>query len=107
MAVVLAFSLNVRAESQWLKKGEPAPFAGMLLDKNLELRARTALEQNSTYRELAEDQYDMINNLHQQNRVLDEKIVILSNNQEDNMTRLLYFIGGILVGGLAVHEIRK
>lgn len=105
--VMLAFCQPTHASAVYLQKSEVAPFSGYLLDGNSELKARTAIQQNDTFKELVEDQYAMINNLHQQNNVLNDKIVILSNNQEDNLTRILYFIGGVLVGGLAVHQIQK
>lgn len=103
----LTFCNKSYSRALYLNQSEPAPFAGYLLDGNSELKARTAIQQNDQYKEIVENQYGMINNLHQQNVNLESKIVILSNNQESNLTKILYFIGGVLIGGYAVHEIRK
>lgn len=105
--VMLAFCQPGRASAVYLMKNESAPFSGYLLDSNSELKARTAIKQNNTFKQLVEDQSGMINNLHQQNNVLNDKIVILSNNQENTLTKVLYFIGGVLVGGFVVNEIKK
>lgn len=105
--ICLTFCSKTHARAFYLNKAEPAPFAGYLLDGASEIKARTAIQQNDTYKEIVENQYGMINNLHQQNLNLDSKILILSNNQESTLTGVLYFVGGMLVGGLVVHKIKN
>lgn len=110
MAIVVAVSFSfcdANARGTYLQKGEMAPYAGMLLDGTSELKVRTAIQQNDTYKEIIEDQYAMINNLHQDLKLKEAKIVILENNQENFTTKLLYFIGGALVGGMVVHKLQN
>ncbi len=92
-------------DAKYLKKGDMAPFAGMLLTPDLELKARTAVVQNDEYKDLVADQYEMINVLHQSNNNKSEQIAILQNKADDTFTKILYFVGGVVVGGMAVQAV--
>lgn len=105
---ILTFILantSFAGQAKLLKQGEVAPFAGMLLEPKLELKARTAIIQNEQYQDLVENQYEMINTLHQSNVNKEKQIAILQNKADSTMIKVLYFIGGVIVGGAAVQAI--
>lgn len=98
--------MSMAAEPVLLKEGQKAPYAGILLDDRLELKARTAILENEKYKDIVADQYEMINTIHQRNVLKDEQITILKKQiqNQDGITieKILWFIGGALVGGVAV-----
>lgn len=93
--------------AKYLNQGQVAPFSGMLLDNRLELKARTAIVENEKYREILENQYEMINTLHQSNMNKQEQIATLYQKIDSDNTfeRVLYFFGGVLVGGIVANQV--
>lgn len=103
--------MSMAAEPVLLKEGQKAPYAGILLDDRLELKARTAILENEQYKEIVADQYEMINTVHQRSALKDEQIMVLKNqlnlNEGITLEKILWFVGGAMIGGVVVKTYDK
>lgn len=108
--VATLISLPIHAERvTYLEEGAKTPYAGMLLDRNAVDKVNIVYRENDFMKKDIEHQNDMLLNVHKQNVEYEKQINILKK-QEDNenlITKVLYFVGGALVGGLVVKTVGK
>ena len=95
---------KAHAKALEIKKGQTAPYSGVLLEPNDFFKARVAVKELDLYKEQFAEAKEIIRI--QDNRIVnrDKIIVELDNQLENNQyQKNLYFIAGIFVGGLVVH----
>jgi hypothetical protein len=104
--LLLFCRLSFPNEVAVLKKGQPAPYAGVLLDREAEDKVNVAFGSYTAQKAAMERQLDMMINLHKQTAVLEEQNGALKYelSSSTTWTKVLYFIGGALVGGIVVNK---
>ena len=108
LCTVLIFSTAEAGKLARLVEKQPAPFAGILLDRDAENQVNIAFETASQAKAILEDQTDMIQNLHKQNKNYEEQTAILNAELERSQSgwiKALYFLGGAFVGGLVYNKL--
>lgn len=105
--ILLFCNMVFPAEVTVLKKGQPAPHAGVLLDRAAEDQVNIAFGSYNAQKAAMERQLDMMINLNKQVSVLEEQNGALKYelSSDTTWTKVLYFIGGALVGGVVVKEV--
>lgn len=90
--LLIAFCRNSNAEVVYLYQNKPAPFSGYLFDENSQTKAQIAVRQLEEYKKL-----DEVNK-----KIIAEQEFQLKN---ESTIRWVLFIGGAVVGGLAVDKL--
>lgn len=108
LTVVLSFQFAQAGKFVRLVEKQPAPFAGVLLDRDAENQVNIAFESNEQMRENMSDQFDMIQNLHKQKVNFEEQNAILKDELDRSQSFLwkaIWFLGGAFVGGMVVKTV--
>jgi hypothetical protein len=115
LALIICFFLaifvfkpsNAMAEASELKKGQVAPYSGVLLEPKDFLKARIAVREAEQYKEQFMESKELMRI--QDNRIANrDKIIVELNNQltDSDFYKKLYFLGGVVLGGLAVDYVK-
>ena len=96
------------AKASELKQGQVAPYSGVLLEQQDFLKARIAVKEADKYKEQFMESKELMRI--QDNRISNrDKIIEELNSQLETQEfyKKLYFVGGLVLGGLAVNGIQK
>jgi hypothetical protein len=91
-----------------LGKGDKAPYKGYLLDPEAEKAGRVAILENEKYKVIVSEQNELLKINARQLANREELIKTLNSKVEDNkLMNSLYFIGGAILGGLVINELKQ
>lgn len=112
VALLLAASLFVSTASGeivYLEKGVKTPFAGFLLDKEAQVYVNTKMAENEARDAAIISQNDLLINVQKQKINLEIQTELLQEqlDSKNTWTKVLYFIGGVVAGGLVTKAIGK
>lgn len=83
-----------------LKKGETAPFSGILITKTEEAKVAKLKAENELMKKLAFKRKELIFNQQKRIDILEKK---LQQRDVSGLAKTLYFIGGVLATGASVY----
>lgn len=118
---ILLITLNVAQAAQVvpLKKGEVAPFAGVLFDPPAEQKMRLTAEQLDYYKALSESQSKINQKLVETNQIMDDRLQLYLKQNDVLASRLtesrdsawweragMFVLGAVLTGAISYGVVR-
>lgn len=107
LAILLALTMSTPSFSQQIKsinKGEPAPFTGFVIDKQFEQDRRTERELLNNYKN-KEEVWKELGKVRQGREDFYKQQAVQAKKEvfKSDLQKVLYFVGGIVLGGAAVY----